>query len=140
MRSPIKRTSPSIGRSRPDNARISVGLAGAVGAKDRNKFAFGNFEIGSPHHGCGAVASRQGVDCHQRRLRNRGGTFAAALSLLAGAQVSFQYGWIGGHLSRRSFGDLGAGIEHDHMVGDAHHQIHVVLDQDDRHAGGGELA
>ena len=117
------------------------GLASAVGAKDSNQLALGNFEIGPPHHGCGAVAGGQRADCHQRLLRSyRDGLFAAALRLLAGAQVGFQHGRIGGHLSGRSLCDHGAGVEHDHMVGDAHHQIHIVLDQDHGHAHGRELA
>src|SRR5690242_4491222 len=35
-------------------------------------------------------------------------------------------------LLRRTLGDLLAVVEHGHAVGDAHHDLHVVLDQQDR--------
>ena len=33
------------------------------------------------------------------------------------------------HLGRRPLGDLAPEVEHDDLVGDAHHQLHVVLDE-----------
>ena len=36
------------------------------------------------------------------------------------------------HLGRRAVGDLAAEVERDDLVGDAHHQVHVVLDQQHR--------
>ena len=36
--------------------------------------------------------------------------------------------WICG---RRALGDLAAEVEHDDAVGDRHHELHVVLDQQD---------
>src|SRR6516225_1067287 len=33
------------------------------------------------------------------------------------------------HFCRRTFGDLAAVVEHQHTVAHAHHQLHVVLDQ-----------
>ena len=140
MRSPRKRTSPSTGRSKPDNARISVVLPAPFAPRTATSSPAAIARSRLPHYGCGAIAGRQRADCHQRLLRNRERLFAAALRLLAGAEVGFQHRRIGGHLSGRSFGDLGAGVEHDHMAGDAHHQIHVVLDQDHGHAHGRELA
>ena len=38
------------------------------------------------------------------------------------------------HVRRRALGDLLAVVEHQHAVADAHHQLHVVLDQQDRDA------
>ena len=35
------------------------------------------------------------------------------------------------HLGRRALGDLAAEIERHDLVGDAHHQVHVMLDQQD---------
>ena len=37
------------------------------------------------------------------------------------------------HRRGRAFGDADAMVEHDDMVGDAHHHAHVVLDQENRH-------
>ncbi len=42
--------------------------------------------------------------------------------------------WLRAHLVRRAVADLAAVVEHDHPVGDVHHDAHVVLDQHDRRA------
>src|SRR3954462_8940902 len=39
------------------------------------------------------------------------------------------------HLVRRTFGDLPTELQHDDAIGHTHHQAHVVLDEQDRHAG-----
>ena len=33
------------------------------------------------------------------------------------------------HVGRSALGDLASEVEHDDLVGDAHHQLHVVLDE-----------
>ncbi len=37
-------------------------------------------------------------------------------------------------LARRSLGDLFSLVQHEHLVRDAHHQRHIVLDNETRHA------
>ena len=111
-------------------------LAGAVGAEDRDQLARGDFEIAPaalrlrrhsrPTARCtvinGFSRNREAVACGRAPLaRRRPGRPRST----AGSAR---------HLSGRSLGDLGAGVEHDDMVRDAHHQIHVVLDQDHGHA------
>ena len=66
---------------------------------------------------------------------------APALGLLACAQIGLAAPPDRRRdLVRRPLGDLGAGVEHDDVVRHAHHQLHVVLDQDHRDAERGKLA
>ena len=132
-----------VALDRPDQAAECAhqrGLAGAVGAKHSDQFALGDFEIGIADDGCRAIAGGKSAHGQQRRLLRRKRTRAGAVGVLTGAEIGFTHCRIGGDLSGCAFGDLGAGIEHDDVVGHAHHQIHVVLDQDHGHAGGGKLA
>ena len=57
---------------------------------------------------------------------------ACAISLAPCPEIGFDHLRIALHFRRRSFGDLHAVIEHGNLVGDAHHDLHVVLDQQDR--------
>src|SRR6185503_10704332 len=50
------------------------------------------------------------------------------------SQVSLDYLRVLLHLCRRALGDLLAVVEHHHAVADVHHQPHVVLDEQHRHA------
>ena len=51
---------------------------------------------------------------------------------LLAAQIRLDHGRISLHLGGSSFRDLPAEVEHVHAVGDAHHEVHVVLDEEDR--------
>ena len=53
------------------------------------------------------------------------------MCLVAGAQVGLDHLLVALHVVRRAFGDLLAVVEHGHPVAQAHHQLHVVLDQQD---------
>ena len=50
----------------------------------------------------------------------------------AGAQVGLDHAVVRLHLGRRALGDLLAAVEHGDAVGDAHHDLHVVLDHQHR--------
>src|SRR5205807_1072892 len=50
------------------------------------------------------------------------------------AEIGFQHNRIALNLRRYSLGELLAEIHDDEPVGDPHHEIHIVLDQQDRHA------
>ena len=43
-------------------------------------------------------------------------------------------------LRRRALGQEGAELHHDQVIADVHHQVHVVLDQQNAHALGAQLA
>ena len=47
----------------------------------------------------------------------------------AAAQIGFDDGRMGLHISRLALGNLLTKIEHRYDVGDSHHQLHVVLDE-----------
>src|SRR5205823_5499777 len=53
--------------------------------------------------------------------------------LSCGAQVSLDDSGVALDLIGRAFCDLAAEIENDHVVGEAHDEAHVVLDQEHRH-------
>jgi hypothetical protein len=50
---------------------------------------------------------------------------------LVGAQIGADDVGVALHLGRRALGDLAAEVEHHDLVGDLHHQSHVVLDEQD---------
>ena len=126
-----KRTSPSIGRSRPDNARISVGLASAVSARTATSSPSGNFEIGPPHHGCSAVAGGQRAYLSINGLPQQSRRVVCGRAPLARRRPSRPPSTAG---SAATWAGVPSAIMAPasstiHMVGDAHHQIHIVLDQ-----------
>src|ERR1700758_3162051 len=50
------------------------------------------------------------------------------------AEVCFDHALVRLHRIRRALRDLRAVVEHDHMVGNGHHEIHVMLNHEDRNA------
>ena len=52
------------------------------------------------------------------------------------AEIGLDNTGIALHFLRRAFGDLPAEIQHRDAIADAHHQAHIVLDQQDRDAAG----
>ena len=56
---------------------------------------------------------------------------AAASSVAGLAEVGLDHPLVGADLGRRALGDLGAVLQHGDPLGDAHHHLHVVLDQQD---------
>src|SRR5438105_3496487 len=59
-------------------------------------------------------------------------TSLSSSSAIFRSQVSLNDAGVGLHLAGRSLRDLLAEVEADHAVGDAHHQVHVVLDDQHR--------
>jgi len=52
--------------------------------------------------------------------------------MTSGAQIGFNHFFVFLHFGRRAFGDLLAVVKHGHTVAQPHHQLDVVLDQQDR--------
>ena len=98
------------------------GLAGAVGAEQRDDAAFLDLEVDPAQHRSVAVrrvepaAARAAPSCRRR------------------SEIGPDDLGVGLHLGRRAVGDLAAEIQSDHVVGDPHDEVHVVLDEQDRHA------
>src|SRR5260370_39063008 len=59
-------------------------------------------------------------------------TSAATSRILGAAEVRLDHRRVGGDLARLALGDLAPVVQDDHAVGDAHDQVHVVLDHDQR--------
>src|SRR2546429_4409980 len=57
---------------------------------------------------------------------------AGTSRILRAAEVRLDDLRIGGDLARLALGDLAPVVQDDHAVGDAHDQVHVVLDHDQR--------
>src|SRR5215469_7838222 len=58
------------------------------------------------------------------RFRGGGGTVDIVL-----AEIGPDHFRVAAHLGGGTVGDLAAVIEHDHVIGDPHHDIHIVLDE-----------
>src|SRR5262245_40878358 len=67
---------------------------------------------------------------------SRSVAIAAVVAVVLGARLAAEVGLddvrVGPHLGRRALGDLAAEVEHVHAVRDRHHEVHVVLDEEDR--------
>ena len=117
------------------------GLARAVGAEQRHQLALAHLEGDALQHRHGAVA---GARAPPRRAASGGAgrqrRGARAHLHLAAAEVGLLDLGVAADGLGRAGGDGPAGIEHHHVVGDAHHQRHVVLDQDHGEAGVGQPA
>src|SRR5205814_4517648 len=59
-------------------------------------------------------------------------TLAGTSRILRAAEVRLDHRRVGGDLARLALGDLAPVVQDDHAVGDAHDQVHVVLDHDQR--------
>src|SRR5579885_1018996 len=59
-------------------------------------------------------------------------SLSSASAMLARPQVHFAHLWIGGNLRRRSFGEYGTADKRDDMAGEAEHDMHVMLDEQQR--------
>src|SRR5690348_18431020 len=62
-------------------------------------------------------------------------TFSSSSSIGRLSQVRGDDRLVVPDLMRRTLGDLAAELQHHDAVGHAHHQAHVVLDEQNRHAG-----
>ena len=140
MRRPRKRTSPAVGRINPLKRAQQRRLARAVGAEDSDKLAVANLERGVADHGRGAVTGRERAYRQQRRIAGGKRALPPALGLTACPEVGLTHRGRRRDFVRRPLADLGAGVEHDDAARHAHHQFHVMLDQNDREADGGKLA
>ena len=52
--------------------------------------------------------------------------------VVLGAEVGLDHGGVRAHLGRRPVGDLTAEVQDVDVLGDAHHEVHVVLDEQHR--------
>ena len=98
------------------------GLACAVGAEDDDDLAPRRCEVDAVQHLHGAVARGARLDERRPRAGSRIGAPRYA-SMTAGSC---------GTAAGRPVGDLAAEVDHDDLVGDAHHHVHVVLDEQRR--------
>ena len=98
-------------------ARKRGGLAGAVGAEQRGQAAFVEREVEAVQRLDLAVIGPQILDVEHR----------GHWSLLP--EIGLDDIRVGLHLGRRSLGELAAEIQRDDVVGDRHHETHVMLDQ-----------
>ena len=118
-------------------------LAGAVGADQADELAAVDVEVDALD---GVDAAVRDLDARELEQRVRVGRTAGAHECTAALSCALEVqqdlaAEVGGdhrrillHFRRRSFGDLLAVVEHEHAVADAHHELHVVLDQQDRRA------
>ena len=116
MRAPPKRISPR-GLHHAANRAQRSRLAGAVGAEQRRDRALLEDEVDAVQHPRRPVGGVQLGDFQQRRHQ----------ALVP--KIGLHHLGVLLHLGRRSLRDLAPEVERDHLVGDAHHQAHVVLDQ-----------
>ncbi|MNX54097.1 hypothetical protein D3C86_848100 [compost metagenome] len=115
-------------------------LAGAVGAQQRHHFALPDLQIDAVQHRVGAIAG--GEIAHAQDFGRQGGTRRpgprggrAARRLVAQIGLTHRGGLLDlGGVALRQFA---AGVDGDDVIGHAHHQRHVVLDQQDARAGFG---
>ncbi len=123
-------------------------LAGAVGPDQRDDLALAHLQRDTLDRVDGAVVGVDVVHIEDQRLAvaatggrparlgSRGGLGLAAGLAHADdrlrAQVRLDHARILLHLFRRALGDLLAVVEHGHALGDAHHHLHVVLDEEHR--------
>src|SRR5918994_2107403 len=74
-----------------------------------------------PYRAWTSLSSRSAIRRLRLGLRGTG--------VLVGAEVGLDHRRVGSHLGGRSVRDLLAEVEHVHVVGDAHDEVHVVLDE-----------
>ena len=116
---PSKRMSPASAHhaaERPQDRR----LAGAVGAEQGADVALVDREADAVQRLLLAVKRVEPGDFEHHRPRAH---------RVAGAEIGADHLFVMLHLGRRALGDLAAEIERDDLVGDRHHQVHVVLDE-----------
>src|SRR5690606_8139482 len=56
------------------------------------------------------------------------------------AQVCLKHGRMRLHVLGGAFGNLGTEVHHHQVIGELHHEVHVVFDQQNAHAFGAQLA
>src|SRR5215831_19491219 len=82
-----------------------------------------------------ASSTSRSISCSTLRWPYPAVTPASSSSgTIARPQVGFDDRWITLHRRGRSFGNLASEAQDHHLVGDAHDQVHVVLDQQHRQA------
>jgi hypothetical protein len=96
---------------------------------------------GTPPAGEEGARSRAGAFQPLRPLAGRRGRLTIFLGAAPGVgkthamlKSALDHARVLPHLLRRSLGDLGPVVEHRDPLGHAHHDAHVVLDQEDREA------
>ncbi len=107
------------------------GFSGAVRAEHADKLAFVHDEVDAMERGNGAVACRE-IFHRDDGFAVAKRFFATAIMHGAFAEIGFQHLLVAAHLFRRAVGDFRSGIENDDVIGDSHHEFHVVLDKHHR--------
>ena len=118
-----KRMSPLWKRTSPEIVLSSVDLPAPFAPTSATVSPSATVERHVTQDGRRAVA---GLDVAQRQHHDR---------RRRAADVRFDHRAVGLDLGGRSACDQPAGVEHQHAVGDTHHQRHVVLDDEHRRAG-----
>ena len=118
MRSPAKRISPCV-RTMSQSARSVVVLPAPLAPSSAVMPPSRDVEVDAVQH----LRRRRSRAC-----RPRTSSSASAISSCA-PQVGADHVRVALHLGRRALGDLAAEVQRHDLVGDAHHQAHVVLDQ-----------
>ena len=122
---------PSTGRSSPEIARMVVDLPAPFDPMMVTISPGRTSRLTLSSTGAAAIAGGELDGGQDRVMRAAPRRRARARAHLAAAEIGLEHPGIVADLDRGSGGDAHAGIEHDHRVRDAHHQQHVVLDQDD---------
>ena len=106
------------------------GLARAVAPDDRHELALGDLETQPLERADLPVVDDQVLNGEERAH--------AGTAVLVGClpEIGLDDDRIGLDLRRSALGDLLAEVEHRHVVGDGHHHVHVVLDEEDGDASG----
>ena len=128
MSAPSKRIAPALGWQEPGERVVERGLAGAVAAEHRDDLAGADGEVDAAQHRQRAVAGgadRGTSSMRASRPQPRGG---------AVAEIGLDHRGIGDDRGGRPSAMMRAVGQHVDVLGQAHHRLHDVLDQQQRHA------
>ena len=123
--------SPVRGGVKPGDRAQCRGLARPVGADERDALAFVDGQRHALERLDVAVEGMDLVDLEQRHQTAPSDACGRAVLL---AEVGLDHARVVAHRRRVALGDLLAVVEHRDLLGDAHHDLHVVLDEQDGEA------
>ena len=135
MSLPSNHTDPDVSGRRPEIARMMVVLPAPLAPEQRHQLAL----VAPPAKP--RAAPRSGRSARRCRGPPAGSAVVSVRSVVIGhPQVGGDDLRVLADLGGQPVGDLAAELEHHDPVGDAHHQPHVVLDQQHRVAVVADLA
>ena len=133
-RPPMSR-SPEVGRCRPASTRSSVVFPAPFGPRTASTVAGRHLQVDAVEHLDAVVA---GV--HRARARAAaGGLRRSVMRATSSPRYAARTRRVGPDLVGSSAGEEAPEVEHVDVVAHPHHQVHVVLDQQDRRARRGQL-